>query len=48
MSEAGDRKAARESIDRLLRWDFDRALIAHGEPFPAGAKAAVARTSEWL
>jgi hypothetical protein len=43
-----DRKAARESIDRLLRWDFDRAVIAHGEPFTAGAKAAIVQTFEWL
>lgn len=43
-----DRKAARESIDRLLKWDFDRAVIAHGEPFASGAKAAVEQSFTWL
>lgn len=43
-----DRKAARESIDRLLRWEFDRAVIAHGEPLAAGAKAAVEQTFTFL
>lgn len=43
-----DRKAARESIDRLLRWDFDRAVIAHGEPFASGAKAAMEQAFTWL
>lgn len=43
-----DHKAVRESIDRLLKWDFDRAVIAHGEPFVSGAKAAVEQSYTWL
>lgn len=33
-----DRRAVRASIDRILSWDFDRVLIAHGEPLRAGGK----------
>jgi hypothetical protein len=43
-----DHTLARASIDRLLRWDFDRAVIAHGEPFREGAKAAVEQTFTFL
>jgi len=43
-----DHKATRESIERLLKWDFDRAVIAHGDPFAGGAKAAVEQSFTWL
>jgi hypothetical protein len=43
-----DKRAARDSIDRLLRWDFDRAVIAHGELLESGAKATVAGTFDFL
>jgi hypothetical protein len=43
-----DKKAARESIDRILRWDFDRAVIAHGELLESGAKEIVDRTFDFL
>jgi hypothetical protein len=26
-----DKRSARSALDRLLAWDFDRAIIAHGE-----------------
>lgn len=26
-----DRRAARASVDRILRWDFDRIVVSHGE-----------------
>jgi hypothetical protein len=34
-----DRRAARESIDRVLAWDFDRVTVTHGEVFDAGRAA---------
>jgi Domain of unknown function (DUF4336) len=43
-----DHKAARESIDRLLKWDFDKAVIAHGDPLSSGAKRAVEQSFSWL
>lgn len=36
-----DRKAAREALERLLAWDFDRAIIAHGELLEHDPKAAI-------
>jgi hypothetical protein len=33
-------------LDRLLTWDFDRAILAHGELIDSGAKAAIERA--WL
>jgi len=36
-----DRSAAREGIATILAWDFDRMVIAHGEPFERDAKAAL-------
>lgn len=36
-----DRAAARAAIEQILAWDFDRMMIAHGEPFERGAKDAV-------
>lgn len=36
-----DHAAAREAIETILAWDFDRILIAHGEPLVHGAKDAL-------
>lgn len=44
-----DRRAARASVERLLAWDFDRVVIAHGtDILREGAKDAVRRTFEFL
>jgi hypothetical protein len=43
-----DRKAARASIDRILRWDFDRLLVAHGEVVETGAKEIFRHCYRWL
>jgi hypothetical protein len=43
-----DRDAARESIERILRWDFDRIVIGHGEMVETGGKAALRAAYEWL
>lgn len=36
-----DRAAARQAIERILSWDFDKMVIAHGELFEHDAKAAL-------
>ncbi len=43
-----DRKAARQSIARILQWDFDRILPGHGEIIDAGGKQAFADGFAWL
>lgn len=36
-----DRKALRVSIDRILGWDFDRVVVAHGEVLERGGREAL-------
>ncbi len=36
-----DRAAFRESMRRLLAWDFDRIIVGHGEPIETGGKEIV-------
>lgn len=43
-----DRDAARRSRDRLLAWDFDRVIVAHGDIIPADGKAVVRKATAWL
>jgi len=43
-----DRALARASLDRLLSWDFDRLIIAHGACIEHGAKDFVRETFRWL
>lgn len=43
-----DRKRARRAIDQMLRWDFDRIVLAHGEPIGAGGVDALRETYAWL
>jgi hypothetical protein len=43
-----DRKAARLALDRLLAWDFDRAVIAHGELLDSDAHAAIREAWHWV
>jgi len=44
-----DRKATRQSIDRILEWDFERVSISHGDDIlRKDAKAIVERTYDWL
>jgi hypothetical protein len=33
-----DRRAARDSIDTILRWDFDRVIVTHGEVLETGGR----------
>ena len=43
-----DRHAARESLERILAWDFDRIIISHGEIVETGGKATFRRAFAWL
>jgi Domain of unknown function (DUF4336) len=42
------RSQARASLRRLLSWDFDRLILAHGECIPEDAKAYVRQAFRWL
>jgi Domain of unknown function (DUF4336) len=43
-----DKAAARRSIDRLLTYDFDHLILAHGEPIRTDAKDAIRNTFSFL
>ncbi|HYE00812.1 MAG TPA: DUF4336 domain-containing protein [Alphaproteobacteria bacterium] len=43
-----DRRAARLSLDRILAWDFDRVVMAHGAIVEQDAKAQLADAFDWL
>ena len=42
------RNLARQSLEKLLSWDFDRLIIAHGPCIEKDAKAFVERAFRWL
>jgi len=42
------RNLARQSLQKLLSWDFDRLIIAHGPCIERDAKAFVERAFRWL
>jgi hypothetical protein len=43
-----DRAAARASLERILEWDFDRVVLAHGDVLPSGGREAVRAGYAWL
>jgi hypothetical protein len=43
-----DRAAARASLERILAWDFDRVIVAHGDVLETGGHAQLARGYAWL
>ncbi len=43
-----NRKLARRSLEKLLSWDFDKLIIAHGDCIEKNAKAFVERAFRWL
>ena len=43
-----DRKRARRDIDEVLGWDFDRIVMAHGDPIGSGGAEAFRETYAWL
>jgi glyoxylase-like metal-dependent hydrolase (beta-lactamase superfamily II) len=36
-----DRRAAKQSLERILEWDFDRIILSHGENIESDAKAVL-------
>ena len=43
-----DRKAARESVAKILEWDFDRVIVTHGDVLETGGKAKFAEAFSYL
>lgn len=43
-----DRAAARSSLERILAWDFDRVILAHGDVVERGGRAALREGYAWL
>ena len=43
-----DRAAARASLERILAWDFDRVIVAHGDVLESGGHAQLAQGYAWL
>jgi len=43
-----DRAALRDSLDRVLAWDFDRVTLTHGEVLERGGREALRRAWAWL
>lgn len=43
-----DRAAARQSLERVLSWDFDKCVIGHGFNIDSDAKAYLAQAFRWL
>ncbi len=43
-----DKAALRLSVDRILGWDFDNLVVAHGHCLHGGAKEAVRQAFDWI
>jgi len=43
-----DRSAARASLERILAWDFDRVVVAHGDVLEHGGHEAFRHGYRWL
>jgi Domain of unknown function (DUF4336) len=43
-----DRRAARESLERIFAWDFDRIIVAHGDLLESGGHELLRRGYSWL
>ena len=43
-----DRSAARQSLERILAWDFDRVVVAHGDVLERGGREALRAGYAWL
>ena len=43
-----DRRAAREQIDRMLAWDFDRIVLAHGDIIETGGRDVLRNAYAWV
>jgi len=43
-----DRQALKSSCDRILKWDFDRITVTHGEVLESGGRKAFQNAIDWL
>jgi hypothetical protein len=43
-----DRQAARKSLEKILAWDFDRVVVAHGDVLERGGREALRQGYSWL
>lgn len=43
-----DRWAARQALDKILEWQVEKVLMAHGAPVTEGGKTFLARAFRWL
>jgi hypothetical protein len=43
-----ERAAAREQIDRMLAWDFERIVLSHGPLITSGGREILQRAYAWL
>jgi hypothetical protein len=43
-----DRVAAREQVDRMLAWNADRIILAHGDIIESGGREVLRRAYAWL
>ena len=43
-----DRRAARESLERILAWDFERVVVAHGDVLDSGGREVLRQGYSWL
>lgn len=43
-----DRASVRRSLERVLTWDFDRLVVAHGEVVESGAREKLTAALGWL
>ena len=43
-----DRPAARECMEQILAWDFDRVIVAHGDVLERGGRETLRRGYRWL
>jgi hypothetical protein len=41
-------RAAKQALERILAWDFDRVVIAHGEVLESGGAEALRAGYAWL
>jgi hypothetical protein len=45
---ARDRVAVRATVERILAWDFERVIVAHGAVLDGGGREAMRRAYDWL
>ena len=43
-----DKRAARASLERMLRWDIDRVIVSHGLCIETGGREYVENAFRWL